>query len=123
LNDILKDTTEKILKVELLPVQWSKMGLGLTEGELGIGIHPMTPYAAYAASFYSAYPVIYANTPVADDIAQATAMPLIQPRILLRLLLCLAIRISIVSNFSVWNLVLMANYSLHSWCATKKPLV
>jgi hypothetical protein len=53
------------------------MCLGLAEGGLGIGIHPMTPYAAYAASFYSAYPFIYANTPsAADDIAQAAAMPL-----------------------------------------------
>jgi hypothetical protein len=76
-NAIVKTTIETILEVELTPLQWGQMRLSVHEGGHGLGIHSMTPYAAYAASFYAAYPVLYASCPsVAVNLSTAVALPL-----------------------------------------------
>jgi hypothetical protein len=97
------------------------MSLGVNEGGLGIGNHSMTPHAAYAASFYSAYPVIYANTPsVADDIAQA-AVPL-HPAPYPVSDFVKAVNVLGHKDLNCVQFLGRQRSGLRSWCATKKLL-
>jgi hypothetical protein len=73
----MRSTVETILGGELTPIQWSQMQLSVNDGGHGLGIHTMTPYAAYAASFYSAYPVVHGCCPsIAEELTKASVYPL-----------------------------------------------
>jgi hypothetical protein len=61
-------------------IQWQQAMLPNDSGGLGLGIHPMVPSAAFAASFYVAYPGIYSAHPgIAEEVARAAAIVTANP--------------------------------------------
>jgi hypothetical protein len=79
-NAILKSTLESFMEVQFSDVQWQQAMLPIDSGGLGLGIHPMVPSAAFAASFYVAYPGIYRAHPgIAEEVARAAAIVTANP--------------------------------------------
>jgi hypothetical protein len=73
-NVIMKSTLEAFMNVTFSEIQWKQAMLPLCDGGLGLGIDPMVPFAAFAASFYVSYQGLFASFPsIADELAVAGA--------------------------------------------------
>ena len=60
------------MEVDFSDNQWAQAMLPIDDGGLGLGIHPTVPFAAFAASFYVAYPGMYDAFPtIATEVAAA----------------------------------------------------